>query len=307
MSDLSVFFTPEVLSTTLRMLVPVLLVSLGGALTNKAGIENIGLEGLMLFGCFGAFAADYYTGSWIWGIVGGMALTLAVSMIFGLFVITLKANEIVAGVAINLLGAGLTTYLLRSIFGVSGSFSDERVQAIPSLHLPFLDGVPILDKVLNNKCILIWVALLLVAAVHIMVYHTKFGYYMRAAGANEEALKTAGVNVVSIRYKTVFVHGLLCGLGGAYLSIGYLVRFAENMSSGRGFLAMAAIAFGSADPLRVFGASVLFAFVESISNRMQLIKIPSYFTDMIPYIITIIALSIMSYRAMHRRKGRLKI
>lgn len=303
MSELHIIFSPEVLSTTLRMMAPLLLVALGGAMTKQAGIENIGLEGLMLIGCFSGFAVNYYTQSWLWGLVGGMFFTMLASLLFGFFVISLRAHEIVAGVAINSLGLGLTTYMLRTMFGVKGSFMDPRVQTIPNFHIGFLDHIPLLNKIVNNQSIIIWIAIIMVLLMHVFFYHTRFGYYMRASGRNEEALATSGVNVIKVRYITVLLHGLLCGLGGAYLSTGYLTQYVENMSAGRGFIAMAAIAFGAAIPLRILGATLLFAFVESIASRLQSVNVPSYFALMIPYVVTIIVLAVTSYRAAHRKKG----
>lgn len=304
MTNFSIIFSPEILAATLRSMPPLLLAGLAGIMTKRAGIENIGLEGLMLIGCFSGFIANYLTESWIIGIIGGMLFTTLIALIFGFFVITLRANEIIAGVAINSLGAGLSTYLLRMFFGVKGSFYDPRVQAIPKASFKILHKVPILNTILNNHSIIVWISIILALVVNLLLFYTRFGTYVRAAGEDEDALSTSGINVKKIRYLTIILHGMLCGLGGAYLSTGYLTQFIENMSAGRGFIAMAAIAFSGAQPIRILGATGLFAFVEAIAYRLQSIDIPSYFALMTPYVVTIITLVITSYRQIKSKKGR---
>lgn len=303
MSAFNILFSSEVFASTLRMMVPLLFVSLGGLLTKQAGIENIGLEGLMLLGCFSGFVTDYFTRSWVMGLIGGMAASMLISLLFGLFVITLRAHEIVAGVAINTLGAGLTTYLLRVLFGVKGAFSDPRVVTIPTANIPILEKSSVLNTILNNQSILFWLMILCAAFVAFLLHRTRFGYYIRACGQNPQALAAAGVDVTRVRYLMLLLHGALCGLGGAYLSIGYLTQYVENMSAGRGFIAMAAIAFGGAEPGKVVFSVLLFAFVESLANRFQSINVPSYFALMIPYVVTVIVLVATSYREMVRKKA----
>lgn len=296
MGALEILFSAEMIASTLRMMIPLLFVSLGGLLTKQAGIENIGLEGVMLIGCFGGFVSNYYTESWVGGLVGGMFCSIVVSLLFGLFVVNLRAHEIVAGIAINTLGAGLTTYLLRIMFGVKGAFSDPRVVTLPTVRLAFLESNKALNTMLNNQSILLWIVILAVFFVSFLLYKTRFGYYVRASGANMEALATTGVSVTRVRYLALVLHGVFCGIGGTYLSTGYLTMYVENMTAGRGFIAIAAIAFGAAVPSRVTFAVLLFAFVESLSNRLQSINVPSYFALMIPYIVTVVVLAITSYR-----------
>ncbi|MDR1193044.1 MAG: ABC transporter permease [Peptococcaceae bacterium] len=301
-SFLQTLFGPEVFAAALRVMIPLLLAALGGLLTKQAGIENIGLEGLMLIGCFSGFVVNYYTSNWIAGLIGGAVFTTLAALLFGVFVISLRAHEIVAGVAVNMLGLGVTTYLLRAIFGVKGSFTDPRIRGIPTLELGFLENVPVVGVIFSRQSIMVWIGLALVIAIHFLLYHARFGYYIRAAGENPQALSTSGISLPRTRYITVLIHGVLCGLGGAYLSTGYLTQYVENMSAGRGFIAMAAIAFGGAKPMRVFFSAILFAFVESLSNRLQLVEVPSYFALMIPYVVTVIVLAVTSWREKQKSK-----
>ena len=199
------------------------------------------------------------------------------------------------------MGLGLTTYLLRVIFGVKGAFSDPRIVSIPTVKFDFLDGNKMLSTIFSGQSILLWVVILLAVFIHLFLYKTRFGSYIRAAGENPNALASAGVNVTKVRYLSVLMHGALCALGGAYLSMGYLTQYVENMTAGRGFIAIAAIAFARAIPSRVIFSVLLFAFVESIANRLQSVNVPSYFALMLPYIITIVVLAITSFRK--KKKG----
>lgn len=302
MNVFQILFSGSTFGATLRMAVPLLYTALGGALAKMAGIEDIGLEGLMLIGCFSGFAANYLTSSWVIGILAAVLFTVLFSMLFGLFVVTIHANEIVTGVALNVMGTGLTTYVMRVMFGVKGSFTDPRVRQIPDVDLGAVKKIPFIGDIIGEQSILFWLSLAVVLLLIYLIYHTRLGSYIQACGANAKALASAGVNVSRVRYVTLLIHGVLIGIGGVYLSTGYLTQYVEDMSAGRGFIAMAAYAFGFALPGRTFWAVMLFAFVQALSSRLQLMNVPSYFSDMIPYIITIIVLVITSYRSLRREK-----
>ena len=175
--------------------------------------------------------------------------------------------------------------------------------SIPTVNIPILEKSGVLNTILNNQSILFWLMILCAVFVAFLLHRTRFGYYIRACGQNPQALAAAGVDVTRVRYLMLLLHGALCGLGGAYLSIGYLTQYVENMSAGRGFIAMAAIAFGGAEPGKVVFSVLLFAFVESLANRFQSINVPSYFALMIPYVVTVIVLVATSYREMVRKKA----
>ncbi len=303
MNVLSVLFSAATFAATLRMAVPLLFVALGGVLTKRAGIENIGLEGLMLIGCFSGFAANIFTSSWIIGILAAMIVTVLFAMIFGLFVVRIRSHEIVAGTAMNVMGSALTTYMLRTMFGVKGSFTDDRIRAIPSVSIPVIRDIPVIGTIFSGQSVLLWVSLLVTLLIIFMLYQTKLGYYIRSAGENERALASAGVNVEKVRFIALIMHGMLIGCGGVYLSTGYLTQYVEDMTAGRGFIAMAAYAFGMAMPGRTFFAVLLFAFVQALSSRLQIFGVPSYFADMIPYAITILVLAVTSYRELKKERG----
>ncbi|MDN5343908.1 MAG: ral nucleoside transport system permease protein [Clostridia bacterium] len=304
MPIVEVIFSIEVLVAGIRMTTPLLLASLGGLLASQCGVFNIGLEGLMLVGSFSAIVFDYLFNSWVLGVLGGILFSSLLALVFAFFVVDLRADEIVAGVAINVLGLGATTYLLRTLFGVKGAFSSPRIQGIPVLNIPGIDRLPVIGALLSGDSVLVYFSWLLVVALAIFLYRTPLGLYIRAAGQNKEALAAAGISVRRVRYISLVLNGALCGLGGAYLSIGYLSQFVENMTAGRGFIAIAAVVFGEGDPFRVFIASLLFGLVDSLSIRFQSLNIPSYFALMLPYIITTIVLAMTTYRKM---KGKRRV
>lgn len=294
------------LETALRTLPPVLLAGMGGMLANRIGILNLGLEGMMLTGSFVGVIASYYTGSaYAALLIAGLASAL-VGLLFSLFTIRFKANPTVVGVAINMLVAGLTTYFLSVLFGVRGAFSDNRIMGLPKINIPFLDNIPIL-RIFNNQNITVWLALIFVFALHYVFYHTSLGLRIRATGQFPMAVTTAGVNVKAIQYSALVFGGFLCGLGGAHLSLGQLSMFTENMTSGRGFIALAAAIFGKNTPLGTLLGALLFSFTDAVTRKIQTTGFPSMLIDMIPYIVTVVTLWIVEMRATAKRKMLLRV
>lgn len=292
------------LETTLRTLPPVLLAGMGGMLANRIGILNLGLEGMMLTGSFVGVIASYYTGS-AYGalLIAGLASAL-VALIFSLFTIRFKANPTVVGVAVNMLIAGLSTYFLSVLFGVRGSFSDSNIVGLPKIALPGISEIPVL-RAFNNQNLTVWLALLFVILLHYVFYHTSLGLRIRATGQFPMAVTTAGVNVKALQYGALVFGGFLCGLGGAHLSLGQLTLFTEDMTSGRGFIALAAAIFGKNTPVGTLIGALLFSFTDGVTRRIQTSGFPSMLIDMIPYIVTVVTLWIVEMRALSRRKKML--
>ena len=292
------------LETTLRTLPPVLLAGMGGMLANRIGILNLGLEGMMLTGSFVGVIASYYTGS-AYGalLIAGLASAL-VALIFSLFTIRFKANPTVVGVAVNMLIAGLSTYFLSVLFGVRGSFSDSNIVGLPKIALPGISEIPVL-RAFNNQNLTVWLALLFVILLHYVFYHTSLGLRIRATGQFPMAVTTAGVNVKALQYGALVFGGFLCGLGGAHLSLGQLTLFTEDMTSGRGFIALAAAIFGKNTPVGTLIGALLFSFTDGVTRRIQTSGFPSMLIDMIPYIVTVVTLWIVEMRTLSRRKKML--
>lgn len=289
------------LQTTLRNLPPVLLAGLGGMLANRVGVLNLGLEGMMLMGSFVGVIVSFYTHSALLAILAAGLSGAVLGIIFSVLTLRFRANATVVGVSINMLALGLTTYLLSVMFGVRGSFSDTSIAAIPKVNLDFLAHVPVLNA-LNGQAITVYVALLAVVLLQYVLYKTPLGLRVRATGYHKMAVTTAGVNSDGIQYGALILSGFLCGLGGVHLSLGQLTMFTENMTSGRGFIAMAATIFGRNTPVGTLLGSLLFSVADAVTRKAQTSGFPSMLVDMIPYLVTVITLWIVAADAMRKAK-----
>lgn len=291
------FFDQQLIIATLQLTMPIALAAIGASFCERSGIVNIAMEGLLLMGAFAAAATSGYVGHpWV-GVFAAILAGMLLSAIFAVLTIRYEANQIVVGVAINLFALGFTTTMLRVIWKVSGA--GDPVPKVEDLSIPILKDLPVIGF-LGRLNPLIYLSLLVVPAAYVLMFQTPLGLRIRAAGEHPSALDTAGVDVYKIRYIGVILSGALCGLGGAYLSIGHLNLFTKNMTTGRGFIALAANIFGKWHPVGVFGASLLFGFTEALQIRVQqrtAIVGASYFIQMIPYVLTIAVLAGVVKRA----------
>ncbi|WXR62437.1 ABC transporter permease [Peptostreptococcaceae bacterium AGR-M142] len=297
-------FDLALLQNTIRTATPLILAALGGLLTMHAGILNIGMEGMILMGAFFGVLGSYFFSSSLAGVIIAIIAGMLMGALFGLFVIDLKSDEFIIGIAINIFAGGVTVFLLRSIFGVKGAFSSPDIVSLPNLNIPFFNNIEFLDKVFNNHSILVYVSWILIALIYIILYKTPYGMYIRGVGEHAQALETAGIKPRKIKYSVSILCGMLCSLAGAHLSLGYLTLFTENMSAGKGFISLAAIIFGNSNPIKVYLASLLFGFFDALGIRMQLLNVPSQFTQMIPYVATVAVLFIVAQKKL--LKGTVK-
>jgi simple sugar transport system permease protein len=274
---------------------PILLSALGGSLTYYAGIFNIAMEGMMLSGAFFAVLGSYYLQSWPLGILFAIAGALIMALFFILFSIVLKVDEFVTGIGLNLFALGVTTYLLRQIFKVKGAFADPSIVPIPRINIPLLEDIPVLGTILSGQNLIIYVTIVVTILVYFLVFKTRFGLRLRAAGYNRTCLDTSGVSADRIRIWSLLICGVLCGLAGAFLSLGYVTLFSENMSAGRGWISLAAVILVSGNPLGIALISLLFGFSDGFGLFMQSV-LPSQFSSMVPYVATLIALFVYSVR-----------
>lgn len=287
-------FNLTLLQNTIRTATPLILAGLGGLLTMHAGILNIGMDGMILIGAFFGVLGSYFFGSSLLGVLLAVLSGIIIGLIYGFFVVELESDEFIIGIAINIFAGGVTIFLLRSIFGVKGAFSSPQIIPLPDVSLPLLDKIPILDVVFNNHSIFIYISWILVILTYIFLYKTPYGIWLRASGEHPEALETVGVSSKKMKYFSSIACGVFCGFAGAHLSLGYLTLFTENMSAGRGFIALAAIIFGASNPIKTFGAALLFGFFDALGIRLQGVGIASQFTQMIPYLATIITLFVVA-------------
>ena len=294
-----------ILQNTLRSATPIVIAAMGGQFTEHVNIMNIGMDGMMLMGAFFAVLASYFFTSAAMGLLAAILIGLLMGVMFGVFVIKFKSDEFIIGVAINIFAGGVTVFLLRTIFGVAGSFADKGIQPLPYINIEWLNSVPILGKLLNDNSLLVYVSWLLVIACYIAVFKTPFGFKIRASGEHPESLSTAGINPNKYKYIASMICGVLCGLAGAHLSLGYLTQFSEGMSSSRGFIAFACIIFGRANPPKVFLASLLFGFLDALSLRLQFVGVSSNLLGMMPYIMTVLMMIYVVVYDNYKKKHRL--
>ncbi len=266
-------FTIALIWSTIRLSTPLILAALGGMFSERSGVINIALEGMMLAGAFTAAAVTWAVGYSLIGLMAGMAAGLLIATIHAIACIRYRADQVVTGTAINILMIGVPPLLSGALFLSSGS-----TPQIPREHL-----IPRLPLV---------IAFALVAISWYVLYKTPFGLRLRSVGENPEAADAAGVRVARMRYAGVLLSGVLAGLGGAYLSIGQSSLFTRNMTSGRGFIALAALIFGKWRPVQTMLACLLFGFAEALSIQMQGVsQIPVQFIQLIPYVLTIVVLA----------------
>lgn len=284
-----------VLEATMRLSTPLILASLGGLFSERSGVVNIGLEGLMLTSAFFGMLGSYLTGSpWV-GLLAAVTSGLLLASVHAVMTVRLHADQIISGLAINLLALGGTGYLLNVIFGNGGA--SPKVAGFENLDVPLLADLPLIGPVLFRQSGFVLSALVIAVAVWGVVNHTPFGLRLRASGEGPRPLEASGVDVFRIRMLGVTASGLFTGLAGAFLSLSLLGGFTENMTAGRGFIALAALIFGRWTPFGALGASLLFGFGMAVTFRIPQTVVDTEFLSMVPYVITLVALATFGGRA----------
>jgi general nucleoside transport system permease protein len=279
------------LAAMLRWATPLTFAALGGLFSERSGVVNIGLEGMMLMGAFwGVVGADKLN-SWQLGLACAVLAGGLTALIHAVMSISLRADQIVSGTAINFLALGVTGYFFIDIYGSEGT-PGEGIPRIPSVTLPLVQDIPLIGDVIGQMNLMIWVSFLLLIVTYVVVFKTPIGLRLRAVGEHPRAADTVGINVYATRYAAVVLSGMLAAAGGAYLSIGFLGSFNENMTAGRGFIALAALIFGNWRPFGLFGAALLFGFSSALAQRL-----PEYSASgailfqALPYVLTLIAVA----------------
>ncbi|MGO4568869.1 ABC transporter permease [Rhizobium sp. 2YAF20] len=315
-------FFGTLLAAILRASAPIILAAFGGLISDLAGSVNIALEGIMLVAAFFGCVASAYSAIWfpdapLWlhpwvGCFAGVFVGTLVAGLLAVFHLELGADIIVAGVGVNILAAGLTVFLLVSITGDKGSTATLTSYALPSVHIPFVDNVPIAGTILNGDGlaghnVIVWVCLLVAPLLELLLYRTRFGLRLRAVGENTDAALAAGISVRRMQYAALLLSGLLASLGGLFLSMGYLTLFQADMTGGRGFLALAAVFLGGRRPLGTLLAAVVFGASSVFAARLGSYNVPSQIVFMIPPALTIVALvffNIQQKARINRRVAR---
>jgi general nucleoside transport system permease protein len=267
---------------TLRISIPYLLPSLGAVYSEKGGVINIALEGILLTGAFFTALGTYYTQSVFIGMISGIAAGLVVALMHSIASITFKANQIVSGIAINLFAIGITKFFCKVFF--NSSSNSPRIPGLETLNIPLISSIPVFNNIFITVCVI------LLVLSYIVIYKTRFGLRLRSVGENPSAADSLGISVNKIRYTGVLISGALAGLGGAWLTFDQH-SFTDGMSAGRGYIALAAMIIGKWNPWGAAGACLVFGFAESLSIQFQNLPVPTQFIQMLPYVLTIIVLA----------------
>ncbi|GIL01198.1 MAG: ABC transporter permease [Alphaproteobacteria bacterium] len=307
----------QLLDLSVRSAVPLLLAALAGLYSERSGVFDIGLEGKMLAAAFFAAAAAAVTGSAWLGLLAGIGASVVLALVHGFASITNRGNQIVSGVAINFIAAGLTALLGNSWFSQGGRtpqlFAGQRFNPIDLPLADTLASVPLVgqfySQVVSGHNLIAYVAFLMVPFTWWVLFRTRFGLRLRAVGENPAAVDTAGISVTWARYRAVIVCGVLCGFAGAYLSIGLQAGYVKDMTAGRGFIALAALIFAKWRPVAVMWACLLFGFLGAIEIRYQGVALPMVgvlpvqLVQALPYILTVVLLAGFIGRAIPPRAG----
>ena len=277
-------------ASMLRYATPLIFGALGGMFSERSGVVNVGLEGMMLMGAFfGIMGADKLD-SWFFGLLVGILSGGAMALLHAIWSVHLRADQIISGFAINFLALGITGYLFIDIYGQEGTPTD--IPSIPNVRLSFLDGVPFFGDIFGNLNLMIWIALILIPLSWFVLFKTPLGLRIRAVGEHPRAADTVGIDVYRIRYGAVIASGMLAAAGGAYLSIGFVNSFNENMTAGRGFIALAAVIFGNWRPFGAAAACLLFGFSSALAQRLpEYSDSAAVLFQALPYVLTLIAVA----------------
>ena len=292
-------FSIPLIHNSISIMTPFLLAAIGGLMTELAGMLNIALEGLILIGAFFSVIFAAATGSLFLGIILGILMTILFAWIFGAITLYLKANVFITGLATNLLASGLTAVLSFYMFGTKGVLMFE-LPSLPSLNVPALHGIPLIGDILFGHNILVYMSWLIVVIAWFAIYRTPFGFRLRGTGSNPKAMVALGLKPERYQMAGILISGFTCGLAGAVLTLN-LGAYVPNISAGRGWIALVVIYLGGKTPFGILGAALVFGIAESLSNYAQgFIDIPADFILAFPYIITVIAMVIMSI-VQHKR------
>ncbi|TMG29003.1 MAG: ABC transporter permease [Chloroflexi bacterium] len=288
---LQLLLTANLWQVALVSAVLLLLPALGGVISERSGVVNIAMEGMMLTGAFFAVWADLIWHSpWIAVLVAMVAGGL-MALIHAVVSIRFRADQIVSGIAINIFAAGLTVFLVRAIYGLQDVGHVVPAEALPNWDVPVLSAIPFIGQVVFQQNVVVYIALILLVVVEIVLFRTRLGLRIRAVGEHPQAADTAGLNVYLIRYGAVITSGLLSGLAGAFLAIGVSNTFVPNMTDGRGYIALAAMIFGKWTPRGAFLACIIFGVGEAIYANNSTIHVSQYLLSMLPYLITLVVLA----------------
>ncbi|QNL44390.1 ABC transporter permease [Oscillibacter hominis] len=299
--------TAEFFFSVLRITAPILFATLGAVVAEKAGISNIGLEGIMMVSALFGSLSCYWTGSWFVGVLVALLLGTLMGLVMGFFAFNLKTDIILVGIAMNMVGSGGTLFLVKVITNLTEgkalasttSLITKNLQ-IPSWDIPLIRNIPLVGDILSGHCILTYLAFLLVFLTWVMLYKTSLGLNIRSVGENPNAAASVGVSVLKIKYVGIAFSGAMAGFGGAFMSMYYAMGWSQDMVAGRGFIALAAQAMGAGEPLGSMLSALVFGFAQALGIKVSALGADSNLVSPIPYLVTILGLVVFALATRRR-------
>ncbi|SBW10741.1 Branched-chain amino acid ABC transporter, permease protein [uncultured Eubacteriales bacterium] len=303
---LSLVFSVPFGFSVLRLTTPILLAALASVISERAGVGNITMEGTMLLSAFTGVVISAYTGSAWLGFLTGVVIGGLTGYLLSYIIFKLQVNDILAGIAINLLGSGGTVFLLFALTGVRGISTALSSKVMPAVDLPLIKDIPVVGGILSGHNIITYMAFATVFIIWFLLFKTALGLRIRSVGENPDAAKSVGVNVYKTKSIALTIAGVLSGMGGVYMSMGYVSWFAKDLTAGRGWIGIAAAAMSGQHPVIAMVASIFFGVADAAANTLQTINLPSQLVLMIPYVVTLLAMCIYAYYKLQKKGKSLK-
>lgn len=300
---ISIEYLASVFATVIRQTSPILLVALCAGVCSKVKVFNIALEGTLLTSAFFAYLTQYFTHNIVLSVAVAMLIAMLMTFIMSFFIVQLKGQPMIVGMALNTFALGFTTFLLSMIFGTKGTISDPSVKGLPKINLPVIRDIPVVSTMFSTLTIIDYAAFALAVVLFIIMYKTVVGFRLRAIGINESAASSLGINVKRYQIIATTLSGSMIGLAGCLLSLGSVTLFIQNISSARGYVALAANNLANAHPLGALLSSALFGFTKALAQVLQNTAIKQQLLECIPYIATIVAMAVYNAIAKRRAKG----
>ena len=291
---LHAIFSADFVYSVLRLTTPKLLAGLGALITDRAGVMNIGLEGIMLCAALAGVIGSAMTQNAFLGFLFALLVGMALGLLMAYFAIHLKTDMVLTGIAMNLLASGGTVFVLYAVANDKGMSTSLKSLTMPVINIPFIQDIPVIGTVISGHNLLTYLALISVAAMWILLYKTPLGLRIRVVGENSHAAESVGIHVKKVQYIALAISGILAAMGGAYMSMGYMDKFARDMTAGRGFIALAAEALGRGTPVGTLLSSLVFGTADALGSNLQVLDIPVQFVQMLPYVFTVVGLVLYS-------------
>ena len=300
---LSIEYLASVFNSTLRCMTPILLVALCAGVCSKVKVFNIALEGTLLISAFFAFLTQYFVRNILLSVVVSMAVGMLITFIMSFFIVRLKGAPMIVGMAINTFALGFTTFLLSMIFNTKGTVTDPTLKGLPKVTLPIIKDIPVVSTMFSSLTVIDYAAFLMAIVMYIIMYKTVIGFRLRAIGINESAASSLGINVARYQIIATTLSGAMIGMAGCLLSLGSVTLFIQNISSARGYVALAANNLCKGHPLGALLSSALFGFAKALAQVLQNTAIKQQLLECIPYIATIVAMAVYNVIARKRAKA----